>query len=1201
MDSERWQFWIDRGGTFTDVVGRRPDGRLISCKLLSESPLYREDAALRGIRILLGLEDGAPIPATERIESVRMGTTAATNALLERQGARTLLVTTSGFADILRIAYQNRPDLFARRIVLPEPLYARVLEINERINARGEVLLPLDEEQARQGLEEARRDGIHACAICLMHGYRYPQHEQKLAAWARELRFSQVSVSHQVSPLMKIVGRADTTVADAYLSPVLRRYVEQVSQALSGTRLFFMQSNGGLSEAAHFRGRDSILSGPAGGIVGAVESCRRVGFEHVISFDMGGTSTDVAHYAGELERDFESVHAGIRLRVPALRIHTIAAGGGSILKFRDGRCQVGPHSAGADPGPLCYRRGGPLTVTDCNLLLGRLQSGYFPRIFGPDGNQELDQQGVRTAFKRLAREIDPARADPDLYQAAEGFLRIAVANMATAIKRISVQRGHDVSDYVLCCFGGAGGQHACRVADELGLRQVLIHPLAGVLSAYGMGLAQVRKTRQRAITARLDQSLEPQLAATWQELQELACQDVRQQSIPAAAIRCLRRAHLHYADSDSILQVEAASAADMRRRFEERHQERFGFTMKETSLVVDAVLAEAVGTLNPDGELTQELAETRPENGSAQVPMYVDGRLRRVPLHWRTLLAPGQSVAGPAIIAEHNSTTVVDPAWSARLDEHRNLLLSRTARPRSRPRDSDQADPVRLEIFNNLFLSIAEQMGATLQNTAYSVNIKERLDFSCALFDAGGSLIANAPHVPVHLGSMGETVRSVIRRSPLRPGEVYALNNPYNGGTHLPDITTVTPVFLGNGAQTPLFYVASRGHHADVGGITPGSMPAYSTHLEQEGVLIDCFLLVQDGRLRQRELHGLLGTGPHPARNIERNVADLKAQTAANQTGVLELRRLAERFGESTVCAYARHVQDNAEQAVRNMLRKLHGGRHVRYPMDNGAHIQVQVQIDPAAGSAVVDFSGTSARAADNFNTPPAVTRAAVLYVFRTLVDEPIPLNDGCLKPVRIILPADSLLSPRFPDAVAAGNVETSQAISNALFLAFEALAASQGTMNNVSFGNDRCQYYETICGGAGAGPGFDGADAVHTHMTNSRITDPEILEWRFPVLLERFAIRYGSGGQGRYRGGNGVTRELRFLEAMEISLLSGHRKRGTFGLQGGAPGAAGRNTLLRADGTVEKLPGSCQAQVAAGDRLRIETPGGGACGKLER
>ena len=1198
----RWQFWIDRGGTFTDVVARAPDGRLITRKLLSENPERYADAAVQGIREILGLRPGEPIP-DHAIGAVKMGTTVATNALLERKGEPTVLAITRGFRDALRIGYQNRPNLFARRIVLPELLYGHVIEIDERLDAQGAVLEPLDAEATRKALAEAFGQGFRAVAICLMHGYRYPEHERRVAAIARESGYTQVSVSHEASPLMKLVSRGDTTVVDAYLSPILRRYVRAVGQALGDVRLTFMQSSGGLTEAGLFQGKDAILSGPAGGVVGMARTAQAAGFAKVIGFDMGGTSTDVTHFDGTFERTFESLVAGVRLRAPMMRIHTVAAGGGSILHFDGTRFRVGPDSAGANPGPACYRRGGPLTVTDANVMLGRVQPQHFPHVFGPDGDQPLDRDIVRQRFEALAAEIRAATGDARGPEAiAEGFLTIAVENMANAIKQISVQRGYDVTRYVLNGFGGAAGQHACQVADALGMSEVLIHPLAGVLSAYGMGLAEIRALKQQAVEAELSEAAMADLHAVIETLGAAAAAEVAAQGVPAAAITRLPCLHLRYRGTDTALVVPFGQAEAMARAFADQHRQRFGFTMAGTPLIVEAAAVEAVGSdAQAGGTQVPVPTEDKPARPpAARVPAWFDGSWREVDLYARADLVADQRIAGPAIIAEDSATTVVEPGWQALVATGGNLVVRRVEAKARLHAVGTHADPVLLEIFNNLFMAIAEQMGAVLANTAQSVNIKERLDFSCAVFDAGGSLVANAPHLPVHLGSMGESVKAVIaaHAGAMRPGMVYVLNAPYQGGTHLPDVTVITPVF-GDGGGDLLFFVGSRGHHADIGGTTPGSMPPDSVSVEEEGILLDNVVLVEDGRFREDAIRALLAAGPYPARNPDQNIADLKAQIAANEKGMAELKRMVEDFGLDVVRAYMRHVQDNAEAEVRRVIDRLHDGSFA-YAMDTGARIRVAVRIDRARRSATIDFTGTSAQQPSNFNAPPAVTTAAVLYVFRTLVEADIPLNGGCMRPLALIIPEGSMLAPRYPAAVVAGNVETSQAVTDALFGALGVLAAAQGTMNNFTFGNQRTQYYETICGGSGAGPGFDGTDAVHTHMTNTRLTDPEVLEWRFPVLLREFAIRKGSGGTGRWRGGDGVIRKVEFREPMTAAILSGHRRVPPFGLAGGGDAQTGRNWIVRADGRTEALQGADQAVMQPGDAIVIETPGGGGFGAAE-
>ena len=1199
--ADRWQFWIDRGGTFTDIVGRRPDGTLVSHKLLSENPEQYPDAALAGIRDLLDIARDAPLPAA-RIAAVKMGTTVATNALLERQGDPTLLVTTAGFADALRIGTQHRPRLFDRRIVLPEMLYARVVEARERVAADGTLVTPLDRAAVTHALRTAHADGLRAVAICLLHGYRHPTHEQAIAELARDIGFTQVSVSHQVSPLMKLVGRGDTTVVDAYLSPRLRRYVDRVAAELGDTRLLFMQSHGGLTDARRFQGKDAILSGPAGGVIGIVESAAVAGLERIIGFDMGGTSTDVSHYAGSYERSLDSLVAGVRVRAPMMQIHTVAAGGGSLLRFAEGRLQVGPASAGADPGPACYRRGGPLAVTDCNVLLGKLQPDHFPRLFGPAADQPLDTDVVRDKFTELAAAISAESGvaqTPE--QLAEGFLRIAVENMANAIKQISVQRGHDVTGYTLASFGGAGGQHACLVADALGIERIFLHPLAGVLSAYGMGLADLRALRERSVERPLDAAAQAPLAAELDALAAAARDELLAQGVAAERITVLRRLLLRYAGSDSSLAIDWATPAAMADAFAAQHRQLFGFTMEERELVVAAAAVEAIGASGSGGEARRTRpADAPPPQPLARVSMHCGGAWQPTPVHDRTRLHPGDVVDGPAIVVEATATSVVEPGWRALMNDYGHLLLERVA-PRPRHESvGTAADPVLLEVFNNLFMSIAEQMGAALANTAYSVNIKERLDFSCALFDGDGRLVANAPHMPVHLGSMGESVRAVLRQhgASMRPGDSYVLNAPYNGGTHLPDVTVVTPVFDAAGGER-LFCIAARGHHADIGGITPGSMPPASRSVEEEGVLLDNLLLVRDGRLREQAIAGILASGRYPARNVRQNLADLRAQVAANAKGVAELGKMVDHFGLDVVRAYMGHVQDNAEESVRRVIDRLQPGRFM-VEMDDGCRIRVALSVDPVSRRATVDFAGTSPQSAGNGNAPSAVCRAAVLYVFRTLVDAEIPMNEGCLKPLRLQIPEGSLLAPRYPAAVVAGNVETSQQLCDALYGALGVLAASQGTMNNFTFGNDRHQYYETLCGGTGAGPGFAGCDAVHSHMTNSRLTDPEVLEWRYPVRVEAFAIRRGSGGRGRWRGGDGVLRRIRFLEPMTAAILSNRRRIAPHGLAGGGPGAPGRNYVIRADGTVEALPGTAQVAMAAGDQFVIETPGGGGYGAPE-
>ncbi len=1195
----QWQFWIDRGGTFTDVVARKPDGALLTHKLLSDNPEQYRDAAVQGIRDVLGIPRDQRVSA-DIIEAVKMGTTVATNALLERKGDRTLLLTTRGFRDALRIGYQTRPDLFAKQIQLPETLYERVVEVNERYSAEGEELEPMDRAGARRELESAFEEGIRSVAIVFMHGYRYPKHEREAAQIAERLGFTQVSISHQVSPLMKLVSRGDTTVVDAYLSPILRRYVDQVASELDGARIMFMQSNGGLTDAKLFQGKDSILSGPAGGIVGAVRTSEMAGFEKIIAFDMGGTSTDVSHYAGEYERAFDTLVAGVRMRVPIMRIHTVAAGGGSTLHFDGLRFRVGPDSAGANPGPACYRRGGPLTVTDCNVLLGKINADHFPAVFGPSADQPIDVSVVWEKFDALTNKVNAASGEtrtPE--QVADGFLKIAVENMANAIKKISVQRGYDVTGYTLCCFGGAGGQHACLVADALGMKNIFIHPYAGVLSAYGMGLADIRAMREQAVESPLDDSLVSGLEARYANLGDEVGAEIHAQGIADDHMRVVKRIHIRYEGTDSALVVPFGGRSDIVEAFENAYRDRYGFLMPDKRLLAEAISIEAIGETDSPEEPEREVAAREAPLASIAVTnAYMAGAACETPIFDRETLLPGDTLDGPAILKEANATTVIEPGWRAEVTPRNHLVLKRVVALPKRKVVGTEADPIMLEVFNNLFMNIAEQMGAALENTAYSVNIKERLDFSCAIFDQQGKLIANAPHMPVHLGSMSESVQEIIRKrdGQMNRGDVYALNDPYHGGTHLPDITVITPVFHEDSDEI-LFYVASRGHHADVGGITPGSMPPHSRHIDEEGVLIDNMLLVDKGKFLEKEMTELLTSGQYPVRNVVQNIADLKAQIAACEKGVQELKKMVTHFTLPVVQAYMQHVQDNAEGAVRKVLGALKEGAFT-YPMDSGSVIKVNISIDKDARSARIDFTGTSMQLDSNFNAPSAVCRAAVLYVFRTLVEDAIPMNDGCLKPIQIVIQPNSMLAPEYPAAVVAGNVETSQCVTDALYGALGVLASAQGTMNNFTWGNDRHQYYETICGGSGAGPDFDGCDAVHTHMTNARLTDPEVLEWRFPVRLESFEIRRGSGGKGKHRGGDGTIRKVRFLENMTAAILSSHRTEAPWGVAGGEPGARGKNYVIRKDGRVENLGGTDLTDMAPGDVFVVETPGGGGFGK---
>ncbi len=1287
--SSSWDFWIDRGGTFTDVIGRKPDGTLVAHKLLSENPEAYRDAAVQGIRDLLALEPGAPIPPG-MVGAVKMGTTVATNALLERKGDRTLLVTTKGFRDALKIGYQARPKIFARHIIKPDMLFERVAEIDERVRADGTIERALDLAGARAALEAAKRDGIAAVAIVFMHAYRYPDHEQQVASLARQMGFAQVSVSHEVSPLIKLVGRGDTTVVDAYLSPILRRYVAQVAGEMASSppplageerarsapgggkpapheqaappsppspasgggsanasasgqaRLMFMMSSGGLTAAELFQGKDAILSGPAGGVVGMAQTGRSASFARLIGFDMGGTSTDVSHFDGEYERAFETEVAGVRMRAPMMLIHTVAAGGGSVLHFDGARFRVGPDLAGANPGPKCYRRGGPLAVTDANVMLGKLIPDFFPKIFGPHQDQPLDADAVRAAFAELAGEIGGSRAAEDV---ADGFIKIAVENMANAIKKISVQRGYDVTRYALNCFGGAGGQHACLVADALGMTKVLIHPFSSLLSAYGMGLADIRATRQQAIEEDFGEAALASLTAHGKRLGDEAREEVAGQGVPSTDITVHVRAHIRYAGTDTALVVAAlslhpplqgegrrsasadrrggvaqspppaalraatsplqgevgASLAAMKSSFEAAHKSRFGFIDESKQLVIEAVSVEAVGGGATFTEPDHATTDTSLPAPARMTRFYSGGHWHEARVFTRDQLRPGHQLPGPAIIIEPHQTIVVEDGWQAELTAKDHLVLARVVPLERGHAIGTQADPVMLEVFNNLFMSIAEQMGVSLQNTAYSVNIKERLDFSCAVFAHDGTLVANAPHMPVHLGSMDRAVETIIRENlgHIAPGDVYVINAPYNGGTHIPDITVCTPVF-DDADKAILFWVASRGHHADIGGTSPGSMSPLAVTIEEEGIYIDNFKLVDRGRFREQALYDLLTNAKYPARNPLQNVNDMKAQIAANEKGVQELRKMVTHFTLPVVQAYMQHVQDNAAESVRRVIDRLHDFEFA-YEMDQGSVIKVKITVDKEKREATVDFTGTSPQQPTNFNAPEPVTRAAVLYVFRVMVDDDIPMNGGCLRPINIVIPNKSMLSPEYPAAVVAGNVEVSQAVTDTLFGALGALAGAQGTMNNLNFGNAKHQYYETICSGSPAGPGFDGTDAVHTHMTNTRLTDPEVLEFRYPVVLEDFHIRKDSGGRGQWHAGDGIRRTIRFLEKMECTILSGHRRVPPFGLAGGEDGQIGENWVRRNDGRMERLKGADATVIDADEAVIIQTPTAGGYGEPEK
>lgn len=1206
MADGRWQFWIDRGGTFTDIVARRPDGTLHVRKLLSENPAAYDDAAIAGIRQCLGIAANDAIP-DGFISAVRMGTTVATNALLERKGDAVALVITAGFEDQLEIGTQARPQIFARRIVKPEPVYSEVIGVVERIRADGTVVRALDEARLHDDLSKAYARGLRSVAIVLMHAYAYPQHEVAAARIARACGFTTVSVSHEIAPLIRIVPRGDTTAADAYLTPALQRYVDQVCGALGGSatapgeapRVYFMSSSGGLKGAGAFRGRDAILSGPAGGVVAFAQTAAAAGYANVIGFDMGGTSTDVAHYAGRFERSYETSVAGVRLAVPMLNIHTVAAGGGSILTYDGARMHAGPHSAGSNPGPACYRRGGPLTVTDANVMTGKLSPAYFPRIFGINGDQPIDTGIVREKFDAIAAAIGDGRAAE---QVADGFIRIAVENMANAIKKISVERGHDVTAYALNCFGAAGGQHACWIADTLGMKTVMIHPMSGVLSAYGMGLAALRAHRARTIEQVLSADRLAALDLTIAELRAEVMAELAGQGENADQMTVRVHLHMRYAGSDTALPIALGDVASLRTAFTHAHKDRFGFTSPDADLVIAILDVEAEGaSAMPEAQGAPAPGTPGAARALAQTRFYSNGAWQDARIYQRRDLRTGHACSGPALVIEPHQTVVVESGWTLTVSARNDLVLTRSTLA-MRASASAAVDPVLLEVFNNLFMAIAEQMGEALRATAQSVNIKERLDFSCAIFDSAGELVANAPHLPVHLGSMDRSVESVIRAfdRAMQPGDVFMLNAPYNGGTHLPDITVVTPVFDDAGADVQ-FYVASRGHHEDIGGLTPGSMTPRATVIEEEGVLIEPMRIVRDGRFLDEDVRAVLTDARYPARRPDKNIADLKAQVAANACGGAEIAKMIAHYSWPVVDAYMGHVKDNAEEHVRRLIARLSDGAF-EIETDQGARVCVNIKVDRAQRSATIDFTGTSAMQANNFNAPEPVTRAAVLYVFRVMVDEAIPMNAGCLRPLRIVIPEGSMLSPRYPAAVVAGNTETSQVVTNALFAALGALAPAQGTMNNLTFGNDHVQYYETICSGAPAGldadgHGFDGTAAVHVHMTNTRLTDPEILEARYPVMVDEFSIRRGSGGKGNWTSGDGIRRVIRFMEPVDLAILSGFRNIAPKGLNGGDDGETGRNVILRASGALENVGGCADVKLSAGDVIVIETPTGGGYG----
>jgi 5-oxoprolinase (ATP-hydrolysing) len=1188
-----WTFWIDRGGTFTDVIGRSPDGAEQTLKLLSASPSYA-DAAVEAMRRLLCVEPGERFPA-DRVAAIKMGTTVATNALLERKGARTLLVVTRGFADSILIGDQSRPELFALDILRPEPLYAGVIEAEERLASDGGVVAALDAAALGAALTAARREGFTSVAIAFLHSDLNPAHERAAGEIARAAGFDYVALSHEASPLPRFIPRAETAVADAYLTPVLRAYVEQVAEAVEGAPLWFMTSAGQLVRAEAFRGKDAVVSGPAGGVVGVARTARLAGSTAVLGFDMGGTSTDVCRFAGTLERRDTARVAGARLRSPMLDVETVAAGGGSILTHDGFRARAGPASAGADPGPACYGRGGPATVTDANLVLGRLDPSWFPSVFGPRGDAPLDPAAARARIAELAVAMGLS-----VEAAAEGFVAVAVEQMAQAVRRISTERGFDPRDHALVSFGGAAGQVCCQVADALGVTEVLSPKHASLLSAWGIGQASVGALRQ----AGLELPLDPAGLAAADVLADRLAAEAREalaaQGSDAGTVE--RRLLLRYDGADAALPVPVSDASTARNAFETAHQRLFGFIEPDRAILIGSVEAEASAAsasahpgegLDPD-QGARDLGQHPDRSGPHPGP----GLRRDEPLIVQA--REFDRIDGPALIIRSDTQIAVAGGWRATAEADGLIRLTRSVPLVATAIAADRPDPVTLELFNRRFMGVAEAMGAALERTAHSVNIKERLDFSCALFDADGGLVANAPHMPVHLGSMGASVRATKARHPvLRAGEAFALNNPYFGGTHLPDITVVMPVFMEEDGA-PAFYVAARGHHADVGGIQPGSMPPFSKTLDEEGVLLDAVPIMREGRFLEAETRAALAKGRWPARAPDRNLADLKAQIAACQAGAAAVADMIRAHGPQTVARYMTFVQQNAEQSVRRAVGRLVDGE-ARVPMDGGGEVAVTVKVDAARGEAVLDFTGSADQLGNNFNAPAAIVDAAALYVFRSLVDDDIPLNAGCLTPLKILTRHGSMLDPEPPAAVVAGNVETSQHVVDALYAAIGAMANSQGSMNNFTFGDDQKQYYETICGGAGATATRAGTSAVHTHMTNSRLTDPEILERRFPVRVEHFGVRQGSGGEGLHRGGDGAVRRLRFLAPMEAALLSTRRSHSPQGICGGSAALAGRQRLIEAGGGVKELPGCFSITVRPGDVVEIETPGGGGFGSRDR
>ena len=1205
-----WSFWIDRGGTFTDTLALNPNGRILSSKFLSVNPEKYLDAAIHSIRKFLSVPNEQKILVSQ-IDSIKLGTTVATNALLERKGSRTVLVTTQGFEDQLRLGYQNRPDIFARKINLPDQLYEKVVSVKERVLANGHIFKSLEINSVRDALQTCVEEGITSCAIVLMHGYKFINHEKKIAKLAIQLGFQQVSASHEVNPQIRFVERGDTTVLDAYLTPVLRKYINQLEENFEGDlgrRLMFMQSNGGLTIPKLFHGKDAVLSGPAGGVVGAVEVSLRLGEKKIIGFDMGGTSTDVCHFSGKYERVFRGEIAGTRLASPMMNIHTVAAGGGSVLSYSAGRLQVGPESAGANPGPACYGKGGPLTVTDANVITGRLRPEFFPPIFGKKGNQNLDKQASILAIDPFSQQLQ--RTAETL---AEDWLSIATQNMVSAIKKISVQRGYNVLNYCLTVFGGAGGQFACEIAEKLGMSKCLLHSKASLLSAYGIGLATIRRVRKESVEKPLlDKGMES-LISQISVIREALKVEVLDQGVELGELESETTIFLKSENTDTSFPIVFQSVQEMRRSFKKSFKKQFGFLVETNSIIVDSISVEVYQkrkSLDISSKSSGKLSKKAAKFFTTE-QVFINDKWQNCKFIRKEDLNLDDYVNGPAIIIEAFTSVLVKPGWQAQLTQDKSIFLKKSQHRKHKHRTfvTTKPDPMLLEVFNNMFMSIAEQMGIVLENTAQSVTIKERLDFSCAVFDSSGNLIANAPHMPVHLGSMEASVKAVIKKNKnICCEDIYALNAPYDGGTHLPDITVVKPVFYGSDSKL-IFFVASRGHHTDIGGLTPGSMPPDSRDIQDEGVYIENFKLVDSGYFLTKEIKHILSTAKYPVRAIDTNLADLRAQVAACEKGQKELNRLIEEYGSDLVQTYTSFVNKNASEMVKSILPSVKPGSYL-YKMDNDIdgnkrQIAVSVELQNKPLRVTIDFSGTTLQTKTNFNAPEPVTRAAVLYAIRILVGGAIPMNSGLMSNIKIILPKGTMLSPRYPAAVIAGNVETSQAVTSALLLAFGIQAAAQSTMNNVTWGNDKYQYYETICGGTGAGilangKAHSGTSGVHSHMTNSRLTDPEILELRFPVILEQFSLRKDSGGTGLAKGGNGVVRKIRFLESMNFSIISGHRSVPPPGLHGGTGGSVGLTILERQNGEQIILDACDKISLIKDDLIIIKTPGGGGYGSLK-